>query len=229
MCMDVCLCALYRERDGIIAKNQIENNSKKSNIDIDLNKDVNEYYYHRVWNGVAAAPHSMLCIRSRIRTVCVYLYIYICTADCSIYFNVYIMHIKNNAMPSILIKIKENLFTETNDLLAEMKDGSVAEKESESAWASIIPELTHFNVDFPIYTVQCVWYALYMAFILVTFDFFCVACNTSPMYMWACTHERECMCMCVPIYSTHQWLWLCCLFVVFLPYLLSKQLSFNLC
>lgn len=43
------------------------------------------------------------------------------------------MHIKNNAMPSILIKIKENLFTETNDLLAEMKDGSVAEKESESA------------------------------------------------------------------------------------------------
>lgn len=57
--------------------------------------------------------------------------VYVCAAECSIYFNVYIMHIKNNAMPSILIKIKENLFTETNDLLAKMKDGSVAEKEKQ--------------------------------------------------------------------------------------------------
>lgn len=71
----VCLCALYRKRDGIIAKNQIENNSKKSNIDIDLNKDVNEYYYYGVWNGVAAAP-TIQCARRVRSAVCVYFYVY---------------------------------------------------------------------------------------------------------------------------------------------------------
>lgn len=63
------------------------------------------------------------------------------------------VHIKNNAMPSILIKIKENLFTETNDLLAneienERKCIEVDQRED----ASLASELTHLLAkDFIVY------------------------------------------------------------------------------
>lgn len=70
-CECLFVCVLYRKRDGIIAKNQIENNSKKSNIDIDLNKDMNEYYYYNIRNGVAAGPYSMFCTECR----CVHVYV----------------------------------------------------------------------------------------------------------------------------------------------------------
>lgn len=148
-----------------------------------------------------------------LHLMCAVSYIYIFAAECSIYFNVYIMHIKNNAMPSILIKIKENLFTETNDLLAETKAEIVAKNESKSAWA--------YNIKIDTF---------YCRFSLYIFMYSCCYFGDIRFRVRSCLYI---FCACI-VYTWHTYLcsndyvWYC-LFVVFLPYLLSKQLSFNLC
>lgn len=84
-------------------RNWSKNNSKRNQIDMTLTKTwditMNFFFFFFFFTFVCC--------------VCVLLLF----ASCPLRFYIHV-HVKNNAMPSILIKIKENLFTETNDLLA---------------------------------------------------------------------------------------------------------------
>ena len=73
----------------------------------------------------------------------------------------------------------------------------MAEKESAKVRELIISELTHFTVDFfPMY------FNVYTAFILVTFDFFCVAVVLVDVYIYmsVSSHALEPVCVYVSIY-----------------------------